>query len=190
MIKWKTLYNKSCRSCFIESRIVEFVFFLFVYDFISILQVHCLMLPVRQDLNVIFFTFRSCRPLDGRQTPCRQAPIFENFPIRHIFLKFCFFYIKMKKVPFPLFRFCLAQFALRFFWPSLLLPAWPVMRVISSFFFSPVYINENDTLCEKLSPVLVSLYVLIYDTIYASHHVVLISLVLSFYILNLCKKDV
>ena len=57
-------------------------------------------------------------------------------------------------------------------------------------FFSPVYINENDTMCEKLSPVLVFLYVLIYDTIYVSHHVVLISLVLSFYILNLCKKDV
>jgi len=77
-----------------------------------------------------------------------------------------------------------------FFWPSLLLPAWPVMRVISSFFFSPVYINENDTMCEKLSPVLIFLYVLIYDTIYVSHHVDLISLVLSFYILNLCKKDV
>jgi len=57
-------------------------------------------------------------------------------------------------------------------------------------FFSPVYINENDTMCEKLSPVLVFLYVLIYDTIYISHHVDLISLVLSFYILNLCKKDV
>jgi len=57
-------------------------------------------------------------------------------------------------------------------------------------FFSPVYINENDTMCEKLSHVLVFLYVLIYDTIYVSHHVVLISLVLSFYILNLCKKDV
>ena len=60
------------------------------------------MHPGRQDLNVIFFTFRSCRPLDGRQAPCRplrrrQAPIFENFPIRHIFLKFCFFLnIKMK----------------------------------------------------------------------------------------------
>ena len=56
----------------------------------------------RQDLNVIFFTFRSCRPLDGRQAPCRplggrQAPIFENFPIRHIFLKFCFFKYKNEK---------------------------------------------------------------------------------------------
>jgi len=50
------------------------------------------MRPGRQDLNVIFFTFRSCRHLDGRQTP-----IFENFPIRHIFLKICFFNIKMKK---------------------------------------------------------------------------------------------
>jgi len=28
-----------------------------------------------------------------------------------------------------------------------------------------VYINENDNMCEKLSPVLVFLYVLIYDTI-------------------------
>ena len=92
MIKWKTLCNKSCRYYFIESRTVEFVFFRFFYDFISILQVYCLMHPGRQDLNVIFFTFRSCRPLDGRQAPCRplggrQAPIFENFPIRHIFLK-------------------------------------------------------------------------------------------------------
>jgi hypothetical protein len=52
-----------------------------------------------QDLNIIFFTFRSCRP---RQAPCRplrerQAPIFENFSIRHIFLKFCFFKYKNKK---------------------------------------------------------------------------------------------
>ena len=56
----------------------------------------------RQDLNVKKNSFRSYRPLDGRQAPCRplvgrQAPIFENFPIRHIFLKFCFFNIKMKK---------------------------------------------------------------------------------------------
>ena len=51
----KTLYNKSCRSCFIESRTVEFVFFRFFYDFISILQVRCLMRPGRQDLNVNFF---------------------------------------------------------------------------------------------------------------------------------------
>ena len=43
----------------------------------------------------MFFTFRSCRQLDGR-----QAPIFENFPIRHIFLKFYFFNIKMKKSAF------------------------------------------------------------------------------------------
>ena len=100
LIKWKTLCNKSCRYYFIESRKVEFVFFQFFYDFISILQVHCLMRPRRQDLNVIFFTFRSCRPLDGQQAPCRpwrQEPIFENFPIRHIFLKFYFFNIKMKK---------------------------------------------------------------------------------------------
>ena len=92
MIKWKTLCNKSCRYCYIESITVEFVFFRFFYDFISILQVHCLMHPGRQDLNVNFFTFRACRQLDGR-----QAPIFKNFPIRHIFLKSCFFKYKNKK---------------------------------------------------------------------------------------------
>ena len=102
----KTLYNKSCRYYFIESRTVEFVFFRFFYDFISILQVHYLMRPKRHDLNVIFFTFRSCRPLDGRQAPCRplggrQAPIFKNFPIRHIFLKFCFFKYKNEKSATP-----------------------------------------------------------------------------------------
>ena len=102
LIKWKNLCNKSCRSCFIESKTFDFVFFWFLYDFISILQIHCLMRPRRQDLNVIFFTFRSRRPLNGRQTPCRplgrrQTTIFENFPIRHIFLKFYFFNIKMKK---------------------------------------------------------------------------------------------
>ena len=41
-----------------------------------------------------FFTFRCCRQLDGR-----HAPILENFPIRHIFLKFCFFKYKNKKGP-------------------------------------------------------------------------------------------
>ena len=41
------------------------------------------MRPGRQDLNVNFFTFRSCRPLDGRQTPYRPL----EFPIR-IFLKY------------------------------------------------------------------------------------------------------
>ena len=42
--------------------------------------------------------------------------------------------------PFPLFRFCLAQFACGlFFWPSLLLPAWPVMCVISSFFTAQIF---------------------------------------------------
>ena len=57
------------------------------------------MRPRRQDLNIIFFTFRSCRQLDGRQGRGQQASIFENFPIRYIFLKFCFFLnIKMKKV--------------------------------------------------------------------------------------------
>ena len=93
LIKWKTLCNKSCRYYFIESRIVDFVFFWFFYDFISILQVHCLMRPGRQDLNVNFFIFRSYHQLDGR-----QAPIFLNFPIRHIFFwNFVFLNIKMKK---------------------------------------------------------------------------------------------
>ena len=97
LIKWKTLYNKSCRSCFIESRTVEFVFFWFFYYFISILQVCCLMRPGHQDLNVIFlFTFRSCRPARGRQAPCRpgrgrQGYSFEIFRNGHIFLKFYFF---------------------------------------------------------------------------------------------------
>jgi len=44
-MKWKTLCNKSCRYCFIESRTVEFVFLWFLYDFISILQIHYLMRP-------------------------------------------------------------------------------------------------------------------------------------------------
>ena len=100
----KNLCNKSCRYYFIESRTIEIVFFQFLYDFILILQVHCLMCHGRQDLNVIFFTFRSCRPLEGRQAPCRplrgrQAPIFENFSIRHIFLKFCFFKYKNERSP-------------------------------------------------------------------------------------------
>ena len=93
-------------------------------------------------------------------------------------------------LPFPLFRFCLAQFALRFFLAQFVAAGVARYACHQFIFFSPVYINENDTMCEKLSPVLVFLYILIYDTIYVSHHVVLISLVLSFYILNLCKKDV
>ena len=57
------------------------------------------MRPGRQDLNVNFFTFRSCRQLDGPQAPCRplggdRHPFLK---ISHIFLKFCFFNIKMKK---------------------------------------------------------------------------------------------
>ena len=53
------------------------------------------MRPGRQDLNVIFFfTFRSCRPVSGR-----QGYSFENFRNGHIFLKFYFFLnIKMKKI--------------------------------------------------------------------------------------------
>ena len=107
LIKWKTLYNKSCRSCFIEFRTVEFVFFLFFYDFISILQVRCLMRPGRQDLNVIFFTFRSCRPASGRQAPCRpgrgrQGSSLWNFSKRpYIFEILIFFKYKNEKDPKP-----------------------------------------------------------------------------------------
>ena len=90
MIQWKTLCNKSCRSCFIESRTVEFIFFWFFYDFISILQIHCLMRPGRQHLNVIFFL--------------HLGPV-ANWMGRHPFLKislfdiyfWIFFNIKIKK---------------------------------------------------------------------------------------------
>ena len=58
-----------------------------------------------QDLNVNI-TFRSCRPLDGR-----QATIFENFPIRHIFLKFCFFKYKNEKRPMRVRLICEIQWA-------------------------------------------------------------------------------
>ena len=108
MIKWKTLCNKICRSCFIEFRTVKFVFFFifirFYIDFISSL----FNTPWAPGPKCNFFTFRSCRPLDGRQAPCRplggrQAPIFENFTIWHIFLKFYFLKnIKMKKVRFDI----------------------------------------------------------------------------------------
>ena len=59
------------------------------------------MRPGHQDINVNFLLHlghvahmgdRHLSTIRGR-----QAPIFENFPIRHIFLKFCFFNIKMKK---------------------------------------------------------------------------------------------
>ena len=52
-------------------------------------------MPWRQDLNVIFLhlcpvaSWMGDRPL--------SPPIFENFSIQHMFLKFCFFNIKMKK---------------------------------------------------------------------------------------------
>src|SRR6185503_17666950 len=98
----KTLCNKSCRYYFIESRTIEFVFFRFFYDFISILQVHCSMRPGRQDLNVDFFTFRSCPPLDGGGTlpPIRGATgtHFLKISLFDIyFLNFVFFNIKMEK---------------------------------------------------------------------------------------------
>ena len=71
------------------------------------------MYPGRQDLNVN----RSCRQLDRRQAPCRplgerQAPIFKNFSIRHIFLNF-FLNIKMKKalpsMEQPVYRLCVSK---------------------------------------------------------------------------------
>ena len=93
LIKWKTLCNKSCRSCFIESRTVVFVF---LCDFISILQVYCLMRPRRQDLNIIFFIFRSCRQLDGRQAPCRR-PFLKFFLFGIYFWNFIFFKYKNEK---------------------------------------------------------------------------------------------
>ena len=105
LIKWKILCNKSFKSYFIESRTVKFVFFRFFYDFFINFTSSLFNAPWAPGSKCIFFTFRSCRPLDGRKTPCRplggrQSPIFENFPIRHIFLKFCFFLnIKMKKTP-------------------------------------------------------------------------------------------
>ena len=103
-MKWKTLCNKSCISYFIESRTVEFVFFQFFYDFISILQIYCLMRPGGQDLNVNFFTFRSYRQLDGWQAP--HPPLgatgthFLKFPYSvYIFEILFFLNIKMKKRP-------------------------------------------------------------------------------------------
>ena len=83
-IKWKTLYNKSCRSYFIESRTVEFVFFWFFYDFILILQVRCLMRPWRQDLNVIFFLCLGPVAQPGGDRP----PVVQAGGDRGIVLKF------------------------------------------------------------------------------------------------------
>ena len=87
LIKWKTLYNKSCRYYFIESITVEFcifpIFLRFYINFTSSLFNAPWALGPKYNF---YFTFRSCRQLDGR-----QVPIFENFPIRHIFLKFWFF---------------------------------------------------------------------------------------------------
>ena len=93
----KTLCNKSCRSCFIESRTVEFVFFRFFYNFISILQFCCLMRPECQDLNVNFFL--------------HLGPVAQAGGDRGIFLKFFetdiyfwnfnFFKYKKEKMPWP-----------------------------------------------------------------------------------------
>ena len=74
-----TFVISKCISCFIESRTVEFVFLWFFYDFTSSL----FNAPWAPGPKCNFFIFRSCRPLGGR-----QAPIFENFPIWHIFLNF------------------------------------------------------------------------------------------------------
>ena len=94
LIKWKTLYNKSCRSCFIESRTVEFVFFWFFYNFISILQVCCLMHPGPQDLNLIFFL---------RLGPVAQAGgdkgiVLKFFEMAIYFWNFIFFKYKNEKI--------------------------------------------------------------------------------------------
>jgi len=61
------------------------------------------MRPKRQDLNISFFTFRSCRQLDGRHAPCRPlggatGTHFWKFPYSaYIFEILFFFNIKMKK---------------------------------------------------------------------------------------------
>ena len=75
----KTLCNKSCRYYFIESITVEFVFFLFLYDFISILQVHCLMRPKRQDLNVIFLHLGPVAHWMGDRHPFLKISIFDIY---------------------------------------------------------------------------------------------------------------
>ena len=77
---------------------IFFIFLQFYIDFTSSL----FNAPWAPGPKCIFFTFRSCRQLNGRQAPCRplrgrQSPIFENFTIRHIFLKFCFFKYKNEK---------------------------------------------------------------------------------------------
>ena len=49
----------------------------------------------RQDLNINFFTFRSCHPLDGRQALCRPFLKISLFGV--YFWNFIFLNIKMKK---------------------------------------------------------------------------------------------
>ena len=54
------------------------------------------MRPRRQDLNVIFFTFMSCRQLDGRQAPCRplggDSHPFFKFPYSTYIFEILFFF--------------------------------------------------------------------------------------------------
>ena len=102
LIKWKTLCNKSCRSCFIESRTVEFVFFWFVYDFISILQVYYLMRPGRQDLNVNFFLHLS----HVANWMCDRHPFLKISLFGIYFWNFVFLDIKMKKAPAGAYMIC------------------------------------------------------------------------------------
>ena len=60
------------------------------------------MRPGRQDLNVIFFTFRSCRPASGRQAPVAQAGgdrgiVLKIFETAIYFWNFNFFKYKNEK---------------------------------------------------------------------------------------------
>ena len=88
MIKWKTLCNKSCISCFIESITVEFVFFWFFYDFISILQFHCLMRHRRQDLNFFFLHLSPVANWMGDRHPFLKILLFGIYFWNFIFLKY------------------------------------------------------------------------------------------------------
>ena len=60
------------------------------------------MRPGRQDLNVIFFTFRSCRPARGQQAPVAQARddrgiVLKFFETAIYFWNFNFFKYKNEK---------------------------------------------------------------------------------------------
>ena len=58
------------------------------------------MRPGRQDLNVIFFTFRSCRPGRGHRPPGDWGIVLKFFETAIYFWNFNFFLnTKMKKIP-------------------------------------------------------------------------------------------